>query len=569
MIKKVIILPVLLVLFSAGVIAQENKQGSDLKREVTLYNPYKPSISEAQKKNFLPDMADTLKTRNDFRYSVTAEPFMPEYAFTPLKAASLLPDPLPKLYKSFLNIGLGTNFTPLAEISITNERSKKGAIGFYGRHFSSNGFVPLQNGIEVFDGFMDNDVSLFGRRFFGKSQLETSFDYTGMTRYAYGYDTSYTDYSASKKDVRLDYNNFGGKVSFSSLTTDSSDFSYDFDLRYDYFRSTSELYEHNFGIEGMMKKEFREFYVGSGISYDYYGLPDNILNTQEYIFTVSPFLSKNKGPWSFRVGLQAALDKSLTSSARAHIYPDLDLKFSIVPSYVTFFASLSGKLERNTPLKIINENPFVLSDTLFKLHNTDHAIKISAGLKGNNGVGGNYLVSASWSAINDMLLYSNLVSPSGTVNPEVGNHFLPSADDAELFNIHGEMTGTITDKISYNWQADIYKYSMTNNEYAWNKPKWDGQFGLKYNLRNKIIAGAGLSAVGKRWQQVRELDPDGISDSFEAPFHMNLNLSAEYRYSKILSVWTKLNNISWNRYYEWAYYPTQGFLFMLGFSYSL
>jgi len=53
------------------------------------------------------------------------------------------------------------------------------------------------------------------------------------------------------------------------------------------------------------------------------------------------------------------------------------------------------------------------------------------------------------------------------------------------------------------------------------------------------------------------------------PAHLNLNLSAEYRYSKILSFWTKLNNIANNRYYEWAYYQSQGFLFMLGFTYSL
>ena len=235
MIKKNIIIPALLLLCSSYISAQDNKQGSDLKREVTLYNPYKPSISDAKKRSFLPDMADTLKTKHNFSYNVTAEPFMPVYSVSPLKAAALLPDPLTKLYKSYINLGLGNNFTPLAELSITNERSKKGAIGFYGRHFSGNGFVPLQNGKEVFDGFMDNDVSLYGRRFFGNSQIEASVDYTGKTRYAYGYDTSYTDYSATKKDVRLDYNNLGGKVSFSSHTVDSSEFYYDFDLRYNHF----------------------------------------------------------------------------------------------------------------------------------------------------------------------------------------------------------------------------------------------------------------------------------------------------------------------------------------------
>ena len=37
---------------------------------------------------------------------------MPDYTISPIKAAALLPDPLPKLYKSYINAGLGnTSFT--------------------------------------------------------------------------------------------------------------------------------------------------------------------------------------------------------------------------------------------------------------------------------------------------------------------------------------------------------------------------------------------------------------------------------------------------------------------------
>jgi hypothetical protein len=96
---------------------------------------------------------------------------------------------------------------------------------------------------------------------------------------------------------------------------------------------------------------------------------------------------------------------------------------------------------------------------------------------------------------------------------------------------------------------------------------------LKYNLRNKIIAGMELSAQGKRKVIVNgnliTIDPLYPVVQFEYPAHLNLNLSAEYRYSKILSFWTKFNNVSYNRYYEWAYYPSQRFLCMVGFTYSL
>jgi len=97
----------------------------------------------------------------------------------------------------------------------------------------------------------------------------------------------------------------------------------------------------------------------------------------------------------------------LTSSTKFHFYPDINFGFRVVPSYVSFFAGLSGKMEKNEPLKIITENPFLVRDgSLFTQPNTDHSLIISGGLRGNNGIGGNYLVSVSYSLINDMLFYS-------------------------------------------------------------------------------------------------------------------------------------------------------------------
>ena len=219
MIKRNLIIPVLIIFSLFPVNAQVKKQDTGLKREVTLYNPYKPSLPDSKKRSFLPDMNDTSKVRPSFRYDVKTTPFLPEYTISPIKAAALLPDPLPKLYKSYVNIGLGNYLTPLAEISITNERSKKGSIGFYGRHFSTNGNVELENGKKAFAGYMDNDASLFGRRFFRKNVLEGSLDYTGKTRYAYGYESCILQtILPPKKDIRIPYNNIGAKASFSSLT---------------------------------------------------------------------------------------------------------------------------------------------------------------------------------------------------------------------------------------------------------------------------------------------------------------------------------------------------------------
>jgi hypothetical protein len=347
---------------------------------------------------------------------------------------------------------------------------------------------------------------------------------------------------------------------------DSTSFSYDFDISYNFFYNAENLFQHNAGITGMIAKSYKGFYVGSGIGYDFYKLSDSLLTSPKYIASISPFMKKSTEQWSFKLGFQALLDKNIDTSPEFHIYPDINFGFSVVPSYVSFFAGLSGKLVKNDPLKIISENPFIVRDgSLFKILNTDHELIVSAGLKGNTGLGGNYLVSASYSLISDMLFYSNLFFTGNIFKPDLGNYFLPFVDDAELLNVHSEISGAINDKLSFTGMANLYKYTLAVSDYAWNKPAWDAKLGLKYNLRDKIIAGIDLTAEGKR-----RLIVTGVpSVLFEMPAHFNLNLSAEYRYSKILSFWTKFYNISNNRYYEWAWYPSQRFLCMLGFTYSL
>jgi hypothetical protein len=577
MIKATLSLTLLLILSAGPAGAQAKKQENVLKREVTLYNPYKPSLSVVKKMSFLPDMTDTVKLKPEFHYVVSAKPFQPEYTISPIKAAALLPDPLPKLYKSYVNIGFGNHFTPLAEISITNERSKKGAYGFYGRHFSTNDDIVLENGRSVYGGYMDNDASLFGKKIFPKSELEVSVDFTQKERHAYGYDPQIMDYIPSKKDIRMNYFNAGGKLSYSSLKLDSADFYYKWDVYYNYFHQSEYFFQHSGGIEGIMAKSFNGHYIGASVSFRHYNNSDSVYTKSQYIASISPFYTKRTDEWNFKLGLQMLLDRS----SILHIYPDVDFGFTIIPSYLSFFASLSGKLERNEPLKIVSENPYLVSNqypgfvsngVLYKLPDTDHRLVINSGVKGNTGVGGSYLISASYSLIDDMLFYSNVVFPDSVTPRAMGNYFLPVTDAVKLLNLHAEMNGPITDKLSFRWVANYYSYT-TDMKYAWNKPDWEGQVGLKYNLRDKIIIGMEFTTIGIRREIVSgdrlSLEAGYTPVVIEMPVHFNMNLNAEYRYSKILSFWARLNNVAIDRYYEWAYYPSQKFIGMLGFTYSL
>ena len=113
-------------------------------------------------------------------------------------------------------------------------------------------------------------------------------------------------------------------------------------------------------------------------------------------------------------------------------------------------------------------------------------------------LGGNYLASVSYSLINDLLLYSNIVYPDTAGTIERGNYFVITPDDAEVLNIHGELTGNYFKKDVVQYFSKLLQVYTYSKLYPWNKPNWDGRFGLYYNLRNKIIAGTELTAI---WQK--------------------------------------------------------------------
>ncbi len=569
--KRIPVIFLMSVLTMGYAFGQDEQEGP--KREVTLYNVYKPSLSESSKKSFLPVISDTARITPDITYNVTTKPFYPEYRISPLKAATLQADPLPKLYKSYINLGVGNYYTPFGELSITNERSKKNALGFYARHFSTNGKVKLDNDEKVFAGYMDNDVSVFGKKFFRSAILEGSLDYSQKTRYAYGFNTADTtgawEPRPENKDIKRMFNDVGATASYKSTSTDSSDLAYDLNLGYDLFMYKDDMTQHQASFSGLFSKEVEGFYGQLGAGFDYYYTSGDIVSP-EFTVSLSPSVSKKSQLWSFRLGVDFVYDKDYSYAAGYDtlgvvkegfkVFPDIRFGFSVMPTYMDFFLSLTGDLDKNIAQSVIADNPY--TNNIFQQKNTDYSMIATAGFSGNNGLGGNYLVSAAYSMVSDMIFY---------VTDEPGRYFYSVYDDVDLLNLHGEIDGAITDKLSFSGSGNLYQYNMVKLMYAPNKPKWDAEIGLKYNLRDKILAGVDINAIGKRTlSECLVADPSSVPVTLlTEPTHLNLNFSAEYRYTRILSFWLKANNIGINKYNEYAYYPTQRFLFMLGFSYSL
>jgi len=558
---------ILLATFFLPLVASgQTSEEESIKRSVTLYNPYKPSIQEAAKRTILPAVDDTSRIRVDFKYDFTPGSFTPEYKVSPIRSASLSPEPLPKLKNGYVNLGLGTYLSPFLEVSVSNNRSRKGMLGIFTRSYASAGHMKLENSDRVFAGFMDNQAIVYGKRYMRKSRFDADIDFRQMTRYAYGYDPDETTWDPTRKDIRSLYFDVTGTARYFTMEPDSNNLNWDASLKYNFFSRGKDALQHNPGLTVKGGKILYGFYAGLNLDYDLYLFSEGIDTHSRNLFSLNPYITKGTEDWKFRFGFNAAVDIKENPDLLAggnlktyfYIYPDVFFTFRIIPEFLRFKAVIDGSMVNNQAHNTAYVNPWLIpGDTLFTLRNTDNKLRLTAGIFGNMNVSATYSLDVSYTLFKDILLFRN-----DTLG--VGNYFLPVYDDGDLFRVHGEVNYPLNRQMILSLQGNYYRYSLSDSDYAWHRPDWDGTVKLDYNLRNKIVASTSLTMNGRRFAMTKA--PEKVKT---LPIHANLNLGVEYRYTQVLSFWVKFNNISYDKYYEWNYYPAQNFMILGGFTYSL
>ena len=124
------------------------------------------------------------------------------------------------------------------------------------------------------------------------------------------------------------------------------------------------------------------------------------------------------------------------------------------------------------------------------------------------------------------------------------------------------------ERIRVKAYASFEKWSLTDNEKAWHRP--GSTFGAEasYDIQKKIIVKAGFTTYGKQYARLPEPDrADGyLTKTMKG--YTDINLGVEYRYTKVLSGFVNISNLTGSRYYRWYNYPGYRFQIMGGVSYS-
>jgi hypothetical protein len=308
-------------------------------------------------------------------------------------------------------------------------------------------------------------------------------------------------------------------------------------------------------LDGLTGKQTGEFYFGAEANYDYYSSGNASDSGYNTILKIRPYLSKSKGDWRFLLGFDGVNDNTLNGST-FHTYLRANLEFVAVPSVLYTFFGYDGFLEKNSLLSVSQINPYILPGLTVK--NADHKTHIFGGLKGNFSSNVQFMAQASYSEINNQHFFIN------DTNNALANKFLVLYDNVELLKFSVELDFRPSKNLSVAAKADYSIYSMTKLKEPWQVPGIESTISTRYSLRDKIIMTADLYVLGNRYAR----DPLSGAALTLKPF-ADFNLGAEYRYTKILSLFIQFKNITATRYSYWDQYPLYRFQVMGGFTYAL
>ncbi len=524
----------------------------------TNTSEFAPSIKDAVKQSDLPEINDSIKKIGNISYNIASFPITTKYEVSSIQPAKMVNEPLSKLYYGMLKFGFGNYTMPYGELFLNSLRSKEEVYGFRYKHLSSR--ATLQG--LGFSGFSDNEAAVYGKKFYKKHTLSGDLNYTRNALNQYGYPDSLINQVDLANDLtKQHFNTVEAKLNLVSHYTDSNKVNHNLHLNYYNLGDIHNTYENNVYADGLINTRVSGEQLNVFISSDYYNVKSNHDTLNNFIFKVNPYFEAKGEKWKADIGVAAALDKFTGTDPKFYFYPRLNVYYNVYNNIVIPYAGLSGGLDKNSFRSLTTSNPFVLSELDY--NNTDNKFSAFGGLRGALSSKTSYDAKVSYGKYNNM--------PFFTVNYDdfLSNKYKVVYDNATLLNVNGQLKYQLKEKLNISAKGNYYSYKTDSMAYALYKPNFDITLSGIYNLKSKIIIKADVFYIGNQLtkQRITTAPNTYKYEKVELKGIADINLGAEYRYSKMLSFFVNFNNIGNFRYYRWDRYPTQRFNAMLGLTF--
>ncbi len=552
--------------------ATATAQGTQPGGEYFIHGIYTPTIANVQKIDMRPEPIDTILPDRPVTYNM-----IPAKAEVPARVDTIAParlsvlPPQPRLYKAFVKGGFGLYTTPLGEFYFNNTRSRKNAYGVHLKHMSSNGGISNVGPSD----YSFNKADAFYKHFLQNHELEGRVIYDRRRISYYGYDRL-TDSILniqnitrhSEDDLRQVYNDIGFSGRLRSMYRDSSKVAHDIRIGANAYSNLTGSREINVRLGAdLAKTEGSETY-GLGILVDnnaYKREVGDLLQVRQNgtLLGLTPNVSTRGRNYLVRVGAGIFIDAM--GSTTFHFYPQAYLEYRLFDNILVPYVGAEGAKLRNTFRSLTRENPFLQGAPL--LSNTNMRYDLYGGLRGSFTSDLGFDVRVSQRRMEDMPLFIS------RPNPPYGDQLDVLYDQVDIFNVSATLHYHLRDDWDVHARVDVSSYETEIQAEVWNLAPYQVALGARYNIRNKLIMKGEVLYLGARPAKLEEMTvindvliPVARQETLDG--FLDLHIGLEYRYTKRLSVFLDMSNVSLSKYERWYRYPVQRGLVIGGFTYQ-
>jgi len=526
--------------------------------EVNVVEGFRPTIPDASRLNEKAIFSDTIKKDRSQVYEVVATDLKSDYKARPLKAAKVRPDKISELYGTKVGFGFGNSWMTKASIMHNSKRSKTFSYGIMMNHFANK--YDASNALYKNS---KNTMHLYGKKMSASHIFMANFNYDRRTALF-----------LSENPVLPDEENYRNrfaytKVSFSAISKELAADKLKHHITF-FVSDFNEFSENQINLSANLSKTINGFPSSFEIELsDYlnFNNPDSKFeSTNVQSFHFSPSISLTKYGFDFDLGLEFHY---LSDDTPFEIFPQIKATKELVKDILLVYGGLRHREQRHTLKSLSDDNPYI------------HSYGINQAIFSENTVLQNLKTTDTdelYVAIRNVLskdeifdvsvAYGSIKSFAHFVGTDNLNYdrFLVNYIDVNQLHMKvnydrkiNEIIGLNANANYYNWDAEVY-----------HKPNFTCDISAPINLRNKIKVTPSLSYISER-KAISSSDSEPLFLPMiveELPSQIHMNLEIYYNYTKNISAYLKLNNLTNSKQDVWIGYSEIGFNGLFGLNYS-
>jgi len=542
--------------------------------EVRVVEGFIPTIPQASRLNEKAAFADTIKKVRTQEYAVVETDLKSDYKTRPLKAAKVKADKIAQLYGTKVGVGFGNAWTTKASILHNSKRSKTLSYGILLNHFANKYEVPyytdpdaIRPAIGVFPYEVKNSkntMHLYVKKMSASYIFMGNLDYdrrTALYRNAnpaliseehYRNRFAYTKLSFSAISKELVVDKLKHHTTF--FVSDLNEFSENL------IHLSSNLSKTINGLPFSLEIELNDYLN--------YNNPDTRFeSTNVQSFHFSPSTSLTKYGFEFDLGLEFHY---LSDGTPFDIFPQVKATKELVKDILLVYGGLRHSDQRHTLKSLSDVNPYVHS------YGTNQTILSGSTILQNlkrTDTDELYVTMRNVLAKDEVFEGSVAYGTVKNFAHFVGgvdlnyNRFLVDYVDVKQFHVNMNYYRKINEIIDLNANANYYNWDME----VYHKPNFTCDVSIPINLRDKIKVNPSLSYISNRTAMMINLDSELVSiypEFVDLPSQIHINLGMSYSYTKNISAYLKLNNLTNSKQDVWRDYREVGFNGLFGLNYS-